>query len=417
LFSSIKLGGYGGYDLYYAVKTQESWSKPINFGAQINTSFNDSSPFLTKGGIKLFFASDRVEGFGGYDLFNTDFEENIGWSPIINLGLGINSSKDDIHIELSADGLSALFASNRIESFGGYDIYQAYFKEQVIDQLGYVDIPSFTIENTSFESANANSNLNNQPEVTYPNRDFLNQPLYFKDNDDVLNTGNLNIIKKLVDLLIIYPDAKILLSSHFLTEGRPEMDIYFSIKRAEKVADNLINHGISPHRILLRGCGANYPIALPLINGLPSSLANKTNKRIDFTILETEGLNLNVTNEYPIVAEQYRDKAWDEFRDKNLNLTYRVKFAKVSQMLKSNLIDPKNDVVIEKKASESTYTYIIGNYTLLKDAISLKESLIGQDVPFATIRPYVNGVELNDIKIALLLDTYPSLNDFLALKN
>lgn len=76
VFASDRPGGFGGFDLYYSVKTGEDWSAPVNFGEKINTSYNEYrpilKPFSRNGEFSndyLAFSSDRPGGSGGYDLY------------------------------------------------------------------------------------------------------------------------------------------------------------------------------------------------------------------------------------------------------------------------------------------------------------------------------------------------------------
>ncbi|HLL97049.1 MAG TPA: hypothetical protein VK404_18900 [Spirosoma sp.] len=73
VFSSNRLGGYGGYDLYYSHWTDEHWSTPVNYGPSINTSSDEYRPILCS--LKQFsnqlmiFSSNRPGGQGGFDLY------------------------------------------------------------------------------------------------------------------------------------------------------------------------------------------------------------------------------------------------------------------------------------------------------------------------------------------------------------
>ena len=74
IFASDRLGGLGGFDLYYSVFKDDKWSAPINFGPGINTEFDEYMPIL--GSVTnfknsyLIFSSNR-EGNGDYDLYFT----------------------------------------------------------------------------------------------------------------------------------------------------------------------------------------------------------------------------------------------------------------------------------------------------------------------------------------------------------
>jgi hypothetical protein len=73
VFASNRAGGMGKYDLYYSLFKNGKWSAPVNFGPDVNTSYNEYSPaigidksFLN---VYMIFSSDRPGGKGGYDLY------------------------------------------------------------------------------------------------------------------------------------------------------------------------------------------------------------------------------------------------------------------------------------------------------------------------------------------------------------
>jgi len=118
----LRTGGLGGYDLYRSSFTGGAWQPAVSL-ASLNTSSNDAQPFIVTGPLRLFFASDRPGGFGGYDLYYSTYAA--GWAPPINLGAGINTSADEIGPSFDA-GLNVLyFYSNRPGGPGNYDLYAA----------------------------------------------------------------------------------------------------------------------------------------------------------------------------------------------------------------------------------------------------------------------------------------------------
>lgn len=78
VFTSNRLGGLGGYDLYYSIQKNGKWSAPVNFGPSINSASNEYRPILgwheNFTNYFLMFSSDRPGGEGGYDLYFTGVE-------------------------------------------------------------------------------------------------------------------------------------------------------------------------------------------------------------------------------------------------------------------------------------------------------------------------------------------------------
>ena len=52
--------GYGKEDIYISRRENNSWTSPKNLGGVINTSGNDTSPYVSPDGQYLFFVSDRL---------------------------------------------------------------------------------------------------------------------------------------------------------------------------------------------------------------------------------------------------------------------------------------------------------------------------------------------------------------------
>ncbi|MEM1214386.1 MAG: hypothetical protein AAGJ82_01785, partial [Bacteroidota bacterium] len=120
-FTSDKEGGYGGTDLYVSEYKNGFWSPPVNLGPEINTARNEAFPFMHESGV-LFFASQGHEGKGGYDMFMIDMSER-KWGPVLNLGEPFNSDGDDLGLVMTADGKSGYFSSSRGGGFGQDDVY------------------------------------------------------------------------------------------------------------------------------------------------------------------------------------------------------------------------------------------------------------------------------------------------------
>ena len=74
VFTSNRAGGFGGFDLYYSLLKNGKWSEPINFGAKINSEFDEYRPVLINEGVSetqtmMVFSSNRTGGLGGFDLY------------------------------------------------------------------------------------------------------------------------------------------------------------------------------------------------------------------------------------------------------------------------------------------------------------------------------------------------------------
>jgi len=118
-FASNRPGGQGDFDIYYVdVNGDETYGKPINLGATINTENREQFPFISAEN-HLFFSSNGHLGLGMMDVFVSEFKEG-GLTTPINLGAPINSRYDDFSFNYYNDE-QGYFASNRKNK--GDDIY------------------------------------------------------------------------------------------------------------------------------------------------------------------------------------------------------------------------------------------------------------------------------------------------------
>lgn len=131
-FTSGRKGGLGGTDIYSSKWQPDStWSEPVNLGSHINTPFNEDCPFISSDGKTLYFCSNGHQSMGGYDIFFSEYNKQLGeWGPPQNIGYPINTAHDDIHFFLSADGTTMFFSSLREGGNGDKDIYYAQIKEE-----------------------------------------------------------------------------------------------------------------------------------------------------------------------------------------------------------------------------------------------------------------------------------------------
>ncbi len=120
-FASDRPDGYGGYDIYITSKAGSSWSSPQNLGPIVNSPGNEITPFIENG--TLFFSSDWHQGLGGFDIFKADYN-NGAWNRIFHLGNTINSNRDDYGLIYNAKDNIGYLTSNRAGGKGNEDIYQ-----------------------------------------------------------------------------------------------------------------------------------------------------------------------------------------------------------------------------------------------------------------------------------------------------
>jgi outer membrane protein OmpA-like peptidoglycan-associated protein len=121
-FISDRPGGQGGKDIWKTVKKEGVWSTPENLGPEVNTPYDEEGVFIHPDGNTIYFSSRGHNTMGGFDVFETSFE-NGKWTTPLNMGAPTNSPDDDVFFILSADGKTAYLSSVKEGGYGMQDIY------------------------------------------------------------------------------------------------------------------------------------------------------------------------------------------------------------------------------------------------------------------------------------------------------
>jgi WD40 repeat protein len=118
------------------------WSEVVNLGPTVNSPFNELAAEISKDGLSLYFASNRPGGFGANDIYVsrrecTDMDDpRCAWSSPTNLGPVINTAFGDAGPHLSRDGHQLFFTSGRPGGFGSNDLYVSW-RANVHDDFGW----------------------------------------------------------------------------------------------------------------------------------------------------------------------------------------------------------------------------------------------------------------------------------------
>ena len=115
--------GIGSCDLYESRKIGDDWTVPTNLGRNVNSMDWESQPSLSADGRTLYFVSDRRAGLGRNDIWMSTLGEDGRWTKAVNAGKGVNSQFDEMSPFIHANNRTLFFASNGLPGFGGYDIF------------------------------------------------------------------------------------------------------------------------------------------------------------------------------------------------------------------------------------------------------------------------------------------------------
>ncbi|MGN0032527.1 MAG: OmpA family protein [Candidatus Limimorpha sp.] len=235
-------------DVFYSQLIDGQWTKPKSIPA-VNTDGNEMSPFLSYDGTTLFFASDRNDGMGGFDIFFSKRNKEGVWTPPVNAGYPINTEDNEICFVTNADGSKAYLSSDRDGGFGGYDIFYCETEKNVT--IDYDDFSRFLMRNINFEL-----------------------------NSFVLDASSDAALDSLASFLN-HNTLHIEISGHADDTGSDDYNMRLSIERAESVRQALIIRDVDIVRMSVAGYGDKMPIAPN-----DSEENRALNRRVEFRFLK-----------------------------------------------------------------------------------------------------------------------------------
>ncbi|MEX1001294.1 MAG: OmpA family protein [Crocinitomicaceae bacterium] len=127
-FTTDKAGGFGGHDIYYSDwdEDKEKWGDAFNIGDALNTPYEERSVFIHPDGETMYFASTGHNTMGGYDLFYSKLVDG-EWQKPINLGPPLNTPDNDVQLVVAGNGRYGYMSSYREGGYGEKDIYRVTF--------------------------------------------------------------------------------------------------------------------------------------------------------------------------------------------------------------------------------------------------------------------------------------------------
>ena len=124
IFVSDRKGDVSGTDLYSVLRTDEVWKNAERLPKEINSLGDETTPYITEDGKFLFFSSKGLPGYGGYDVFYSQWIDD-KWSAPINLGIEVNSVNDDTHFQINTNNNKCALASMAARGdYFSYDLFQ-----------------------------------------------------------------------------------------------------------------------------------------------------------------------------------------------------------------------------------------------------------------------------------------------------
>lgn len=320
-FVSNRPGGFGGYDIWKSILDMDgNWSQPVNLGPEINTPYDEHTPFLHADGKTLYFSSDGWPGFGNKDIFMSRMDDNGKWNTPLNLGYPINTFNEETGLIVSPDGKDAYFSSDLKGGYGDMDIYQFQLPEDkkplpityvkgivkdketggfleakvhvvnlknkhtayndytskeagdflavmpVGDSYAFnVSAPGYLFYSENYDVGTAQRNKPYLVEIAMEKlkegTQVILKNIFFNTNEYELLPASITELITLSDLLKNNSNIHVEVQGHTDNVGNHQQNEKLSLNRAKAVYDYLVSNNIDPERLTFKGYGETKPIA------------------------------------------------------------------------------------------------------------------------------------------------------------
>lgn len=109
--------------IYTGLVSGNVWYSTLPVLHSLPDSVTACHPSVSEDGNTLYFAANLPDSQGGLDIYVIKKDSTGKWSEPVNAGAGINSPQDEITPFIHPEG-NLYFASNRTNGYGGFDIYE-----------------------------------------------------------------------------------------------------------------------------------------------------------------------------------------------------------------------------------------------------------------------------------------------------
>ena len=289
-FASDMPGGYGGVDIYYCSRQGNGWSKPVNMGPNINTFGDEKFPSIDSAG-NFYFSSDGYKGYGGMDICVAKYNNgNYGQAAVLKAPF--NSAVDDYGITFKKTGKVGYFSSNRGSGNGDEDIY--YFnmdKDNLPCQvatseyvIGYRCVPKRELAVKKIDTVKHYVTTNTIATVT---------PIIHFDFDKyAIRPDAAHVLDSIARLMKKNSQMVIDLNGYCDSRGTVPYNETLSVHRSQAAENYLASKGISRSRMVPKGYGKTHFVNKCVENVPCTDDEQEQNRRVEMQFSNSKKSNV-----------------------------------------------------------------------------------------------------------------------------
>jgi outer membrane protein OmpA-like peptidoglycan-associated protein len=123
-FASDRIGGFGFSDIYFSVKnTKGKWQKAHNIGPIINTRGFEVSPFFHHRFNVLYFSSNgQPLNFGDFDIYKS-YSVSGNWGEPKNIGPLVNTTSSEYYFTIDSQSNTLYYAGSGSDDPRNLDLF------------------------------------------------------------------------------------------------------------------------------------------------------------------------------------------------------------------------------------------------------------------------------------------------------
>lgn len=126
-FSSKGHQGLGGYDVYKSVKVNNEWTKPVNLGHPVNSPADELFYFPTADSLVALYSTIRQGGYGGYDIYKIQVDKRVPFKLIGSVVDSANSKTLAATVTIYDKNTNKVIKQTGVDEYSG--IYMIDFDD------------------------------------------------------------------------------------------------------------------------------------------------------------------------------------------------------------------------------------------------------------------------------------------------
>lgn len=337
-FSSDRLGGFGGTDIYMSIKDKktQTWGRALNLGPTVNTRGSEVSPFYHPVFDVLYFSSQgHLLQFGDFDIYKCYLENGV-WQEPISIGPLVNGPASEYYFSIGPDSKDLFYAKSEKVDKKNLDLYSFPLNMEaqpeavtrlggslkdsitgnafkgivsVIDLTKGIEVaPKYLRPDGSFEfdlidkskylliiqgedffrveqevSLNGDTVMHMKtPSIDFKKLEFSS--LEFDQASSAITPAMYRDLDRVVNYLLDNPTISLVISGHTNKEGNPKDNLILSQKRANSIKEYIVEFGgIEEYRIKAIGYGDTKPLMEE-----KGEFEKKINRRVEFEFFKPD---------------------------------------------------------------------------------------------------------------------------------